>query len=203
VRPKGQSASEDTVAPTSGTDPDERGSRIPLKRGPYRAPAVRPPGADMRPSRVLAENIRGYRVLRQMTQDQLAARMDRLGHRWSRSVVSTVEGSRRSVSIDEVFGLAISLEVTVGRLIDPAGPDGSRNLGLDVGLGRVGQPNPLPTELGRLFASSCAVLRVVDEKTGMINVDMVSNPPTPPHDRDGLEARVGSPLRRLGTTPGT
>jgi transcriptional regulator with XRE-family HTH domain len=125
-----------------------------------------------RPSSVLALNIRGYRILRDMTQDLLAAKMTVLGHGWSRSIVSAIESGRRGVTIDEVFGLAILFGVTIGRLLDPSGPDGSRGVGLDVGLGGAGHSRPLSARLSRLFAGSRAVLRLVDDETGTIDVDI-------------------------------
>jgi transcriptional regulator with XRE-family HTH domain len=163
------------VAPIRSAGPEDRSSQIPRKRGPYSASSARFTGGDSRPSRFLAENIRGYRILRGMTQDQMAARMVMLGHGWGRSFVSAIEGRRRGVTIDELFGLAITLGVSVGRLLDPSGPDRSRDEGLDVGLGHGGHSRPLPTELGRLLAASRAVIRIVNAATGTIDIDMVSD----------------------------
>ena len=124
-----------------------------------------------------------------MTQDQLAARMALLGHGWRRSVVSAIEGGRRSVTIDEVFGLAINFGVTVGRLLDPSGPDHSRKLGLDVGLGSVASSNPLPAALGRLFSASRAIIRLVDEDACAIEFEMTSDAMTvPPQESDEMGA---------------
>lgn len=174
-----ETTAQNPSAPISRMEPEHPGGRAPLKRGPYRAPAARPPEGDVRPSRVLAENIRAYRLLRDITQDDLAARMTRLGHGWSRSAVSAAEGRRRGVTIDEVFGLAINFEVAVGCLLDPSGPDCSRTLGLDVGLRRVGHSSELPSQLGRLFAWSRAVIRLVDHDSGTIDIDIVSDAATP------------------------
>ncbi len=116
--------------------------------------------------------------------------------------MSALEGGRRSVTVDELFGLAISFGVTVGRLFDPSGPDGTRNLGLDVGLGSVGHSSPLTAQLARLFASSRAVIHLVDEDTGMIDIDTVPDVRTPTLDE--LGAGVDVPVRkRRGSTPGT
>lgn len=51
-----------------------------------------------------------------------------------RSAVSAIEVKSRSVTVDELFGLAISIGVTIGQLLDPTGPDHSRRLAVDVGL---------------------------------------------------------------------
>jgi hypothetical protein len=60
--------------------------------------------------------------------------MTALGHEMTRSTVSAIEGHGRSVTVDELFGLAISIGVTIGQLLDPTGPDHSRTDGVDVGL---------------------------------------------------------------------
>ena len=180
------------------------GERSPgrLNRGPYRVRAVPSTVDHGRPSSVLAENIRCYRVLRGMTQEQLAARMTVLGHAWSRSIVSAIEGKKRSVTIDELFGLAINFGVTVGGLLDPSGPDGSRDLGLDVGLGSVGH-NALPTQFARLLAASRAVIRLVGGEGILIDIDVASGAETAsPHDPDDLGTNVGAPVPEgLGTHP--
>ncbi len=154
-----------------------------------------------RPSRVLAQNVRCYRLLRGMTQDQLAVRMTGLGHGWGRSIVSAIEGNGRNVTIDELFGLAITFGVTVGRLLDPSGPDGSRNLSLDLGLGPLGDSYPLSTHLGRLFAASRAVIRAFDTDSGTIELEMTSDAPTAsPLEPDELGTGFGFPVReRLKT----
>lgn len=132
-----------------------------------------------RPSDALAANLRAYRLLRQLTQDGLAARMTELGHGWGRSTVSAVEGTTRNVTVDEMFGLALSLGVAIGALLDPAGPDRSRPLSLDVGL-RVpdgDQPRPLDAHVARLWASSRAVMRLSDEAGGDFEVDITEHVP--------------------------
>lgn len=166
-------------------------------------PAVRTTADQGRPSSILAENVRCYRILRGMTQSELAARMTVLGHGWSRSMVSGIEGNKRSVTIDELFGLAINFGVTIGRLLDPSGPDGSREIGLDLGLGPSGHSSPLPTHLARLVAESRAVVRLVEDGTGMIGIDMVSE--DEPASADGLDEMgtgLGAPVwKRLSPHP--
>lgn len=126
-----------------------------------------------RPSDALAANVRAYRLLRHLTQDGLAAQMTSLSHGWGRSTVSAIEGRTRNVTVDELFGLSLCLGVTIGQLLDPEGPDRSRRLSLDVGL-RVpdgGHPQPVDPSVGRLWASSRAVMRLSEEVDGELEVD--------------------------------
>jgi transcriptional regulator with XRE-family HTH domain len=140
---------------------------------------VSPPGGLGRPSDALAANLRAYRLLRQLTQDGLACRMDQLGHGWGRSTVSAVESRTRNVTVDELFGLALSLGVKIGQLLDPAGPDSSRRLKLDVGLRAPGDgnPQPLAPRLAQLWASSQAVIRFGHEDDGGVEVDVTEHVP--------------------------
>jgi transcriptional regulator with XRE-family HTH domain len=143
-------------------------------RGPYVTSNGRTPAGLGRPSDALAANLRAYRLLRNLTQDGLAARMTHVGHGWGRSTVSAVEGRTRNVTVDEMFGLALSLGVTIGQLLDPEGPDRTRRLSLDVGL-RVaddGRPQPVEPLLARLWASSRAVMRLSEDPGVDVEVDL-------------------------------
>lgn len=115
----------------------------------------------------LAENIAAYRALRHATQDELAARMTRLGHIMGRSTVSAIEARGRNVNVDELLGLALALGVTVGQLLDPTGPDHGRQLGLDVGLTSAeGATRPIGPWLSHLWvASRCSARLPADEGT--------------------------------------
>lgn len=153
--------------------------RRPTARGPYVRNSVRAPAGLGRPSEVLAANLRAYRLLRHLTQDGLAAQMTYLDHGWGRSTVSAVEGRTRNVTVDELFGLALCLGVTIGELLDPEGPDRSRRLSLDVGL-RVandGRPQPVDPLLARLWASSRAVMRLSEDPDGDFEVDLPEHLP--------------------------
>lgn len=131
-----------------------------IKRGPY-ASRIRPTTKeDGRPSDALAANLRAYRALRHMTQDELAARMKHLGHGWGRSTVSAVEGGGRNTSVDELFGLAASFGVTIGQLFDPTGPDHSRELSFNVSVTDRGVPRSVGSDVAQLWASSRAVVRL-------------------------------------------
>lgn len=103
-----------------------------MAKTPTRAKREPVPGARFL-SQALADNIRAYRMLRRMNQDNLAERMRLLQHEWSRPTVSEVERGGRNVTVDELGGLALALGVTIGQLLDPTGPDNSRRDGLDVG----------------------------------------------------------------------
>jgi transcriptional regulator with XRE-family HTH domain len=119
---------------------DRRASRATPKRlqrtGRGREPA---PGAEFVP-RVLADNVRAWRQIRNLTQEQLATGMRARGHghEWSASVVGFVERGDRTVSVDELVSLSIELDVgSPGALLDPGGPDGRRKLAIDYGVGLV------------------------------------------------------------------
>ena len=147
----------------------------PTRRGPYAGTAGRAPTRGLgRPSDALAENLRAYRLLRHMTQDQLASRMSLLDHGWGRSTVSAVEGRSRNVTVDELFGLALSLGVTIGQLLDPGGPDRSRQLSLDVGLRAEGDgpPQPVAPRLARMWASSRALIRLEYDDGPKVEVEL-------------------------------
>ena len=117
--------------------------------------------------------------------------------------MSVIEGNKRCVTIDELFGLAINFGVTVGHLLDPSGPDGGRDLRLDVGLGPAAQSTPLPTRLAGLFAASRAVIRLVEEDSGMIEIDLVDAEAVSPQELEQLGAGVGVPVRkRLSSSSG-
>jgi transcriptional regulator with XRE-family HTH domain len=72
------------------------------------------------PRQVLAGNIRAQRGLQHLKQSDLAERMSRFGHAWSRPTVSEVERGSRPVLVDELFGLAFALGVSVLGLLTPA-----------------------------------------------------------------------------------
>lgn len=56
---------------------------------------------------------------RGMAQDKLALRMRSMGFRWHRRTVFEVLRGRRRINIDELYGLALALETTVGALLSP------------------------------------------------------------------------------------
>jgi transcriptional regulator with XRE-family HTH domain len=146
----------------------------PAGRGPYVKGSRRTTQGLGRPSDALAENLRAYRLLRRMTQDELASRMSHLCHGWGRSTVSAVESKSRNVTIDELFGLAVSVGVTIGELLDPTGPDHRRPLSLDVGLRDAdgGDSEPLAPPLARLWAASRAVVKLWHDDGRKVQVEV-------------------------------
>src|SRR4051812_10570519 len=124
---------------------------------PYAGGAPGGVGTSGRPSLALAANVRAYRLLQHMTQDDLARRMTDLGHLWGRSTVSAVELRNRNVITDELFGLAMCFGVTIGEALDPRGPAHRRNLSFDLGL----QPARLiEPHVARLWGASRVVVRL-------------------------------------------
>lgn len=95
--------------------------------------ARRKPQRDTRfLSEVLADNVRLYRGMLGMSQNELAERMRSLHHDWHRATVSEVERGGRNVSVDELGSLALLLGRTISDLLDPLGPD-RKWTGIDTG----------------------------------------------------------------------
>lgn len=67
-----------------------------------------------------------------MTQTDLSDLMAALGTEWTPGIVGFVERNDRAVTVDEYVALALCLGVTVGALLDPTGPGGIEDLGLDL-----------------------------------------------------------------------
>lgn len=164
---------------------------------PRRRGRTTPSGAAL-PSEVLAENLRGYRALRQVSQEELAHRMTELGHEWSRSTVGDVERNARSVGVDELFGLAIAIGVTVCQLLDPTGPDHSRRLSLDVGLYDLadGSTQRLGPWLSHLWANGRVVARLFHGRWMDIEFDVADDLPMAAQ-RELEDLRSKAPYRPL------
>ena len=94
------------------------------------------------------------------------------------------------MTVDDLLGLATSMGVTIGDLLDPPGPDHRRQLSLDVGL--VGAA-PMTPQAGHLWAKSHAVVRF----TGAEHLSSKSRPePTVWSDPSAARARF-PPARRV------
>ena len=115
-------------------------------------------------SQVLANNIRAYRQLRRKEQQEVASRMNSLGHFWLRNTVSEVERAHRNVTVPELLALALVLGASVEQLLDSCGPGGRTGpeVALSVRVVRVGG-EPLnqwwpiaPQEVGILLCSQNA-----------------------------------------------
>lgn len=83
-----------------------------------RAAGQEPPKGYMFPEDILAAQVRGLRASRRVSQQALADRMTYLGHSWSQSTVARVERAVRSVSIGELFCLALALQAPPTELLD-------------------------------------------------------------------------------------
>lgn len=71
---------------------------------------------------VVADNVRAYRLLRRLEQQDVADRMLSLGHRWKRATVSEVERGRRNVTVSELLGLVTVVGASINQLLDSRGP---------------------------------------------------------------------------------
>lgn len=73
---------------------------------------------------LLARNVRARRAARQIGQQELAARMRRLGFSaWAHQAVSNVERGKRRLAAEEILGLALALETTMSDLLLPDSDD--------------------------------------------------------------------------------
>lgn len=132
------------------------------------------------PGEILADNVRIWRGLRKLSQAQLAERMTRLGHPWSESIVGFVERAERNVTVDELVGLTIALNVAqLGALLDPLGPEGEHRYGPpssragDEGNGLDwGGPKPLPDVHASYF--------VRNKSSAHVAFEFVTGQPVPP-----------------------
>src|SRR6266545_5102056 len=73
-----------------------------------------------RPVEVVARRMREVRETRRLTAAQLADRMRQAGIGWDRQIVTNLEtGRRASLSVDELFALAVVLQVAPIHLLVP------------------------------------------------------------------------------------
>lgn len=89
---------------------------------------------------ILARNIRGTRSRKGLNQRSIAVRMQALGYdAWLHQTVGNVENGRRRVTAEEIVGLALALETSIGALMDPSRDDREVTLpsGLPVPVGSI------------------------------------------------------------------
>jgi transcriptional regulator with XRE-family HTH domain len=120
-----------------------------------------PPPGSRRPSQVLADNVRALREHHGRSQAWLAELMRAQGEEWTQSTVSQVELGTRHVNINELFALALALELTdLLDLLDPLTeadkePWGRRRgvptRGREGGEVDLGVAKPLPGEFVHLW----------------------------------------------------
>ncbi len=75
----------------------------------------------MTPEQVVVRNVQAITGIRRISGKELGRRMSSLGFRawfWEKSVRNLYNG-KRSLKIDELAALAVSLETTIGVLLDP------------------------------------------------------------------------------------
>jgi transcriptional regulator with XRE-family HTH domain len=91
-------------------------------------PAGRQPQPGSRlPSQVVADNVKALREYQKRSQAYLAGLMRDQGVEWSQSTVSQVELGARHVNVDELYALALALELT--NPVDLLNPLTAANLG--------------------------------------------------------------------------
>jgi transcriptional regulator with XRE-family HTH domain len=74
---------------------------------------------------LLASNIRAARSRIGLDQADVTTRMRKLGFgTWHRQTLGNIETSKRRVTAEEVIGLALALETTIPRLLEPLAEDG-------------------------------------------------------------------------------
>jgi hypothetical protein len=105
-----------------------------VPRGPKKTTRPEFPGF-IYPSEAVARNVRSYRLLQRLTQAELAERMSALGFEWNESTVGYLERYQRKVEVDELVGLTICFELKIWQLLDPTGPAGTEQVGLNFGSG--------------------------------------------------------------------
>jgi transcriptional regulator with XRE-family HTH domain len=90
--------------------------------------------AEQTPRELLAGNIAAARARRKLQQSDLASRMKALGYKWVRQTVGEVENGQRRVLAEELYGLAMSLEIPVPLLVVPWIGEGAPEVRLPSGL---------------------------------------------------------------------
>jgi 8-oxo-dGTP pyrophosphatase MutT (NUDIX family)/transcriptional regulator with XRE-family HTH domain len=87
---------------------------------------------------VLARNIRAARSRADLSQQDLAARMQRLGYSaWLYQTVGNVERGKRRVTAEEILALALALGTTISALMSASDQDGAIELPGGQALGAV------------------------------------------------------------------
>jgi transcriptional regulator with XRE-family HTH domain len=105
---------------------------------------------QMTPSDVVIENVKVYMRWRDLNQEDLADRMTMIGMgfdkkgggktTWHRRTVGQMLNGHRRIDVNELFGLALALETTVGALLSP-GVEAFINFDVQY---RIGDLEPLP-----------------------------------------------------------
>jgi len=73
---------------------------------------------------VLAQNVRAARSRKRLGQANVVARMRALGYdQWHRQTMGKVERGERRLLVEEILGLALALETSIGMLLSPTRDD--------------------------------------------------------------------------------
>jgi transcriptional regulator with XRE-family HTH domain len=112
-------------------------------------------------SDAVAEKVRGYRLLGRMKQDDVAEKMRELRHPWTQATVSQVERGQRNLTVDELVGLSIVLELSLNELLDPVPVGGGPPPALDVGL-----PVPIPPDIVRHWSAGASIFLTSETRDG-------------------------------------
>lgn len=67
---------------------------------------------------ILGANVREYRLLARLEQEDIAERMRLTGHPWCRQTVSEIERAQRNTTVSELVELAAILDASVNRLLE-------------------------------------------------------------------------------------
>ena len=113
-----------------------------------------PPEGARFPADVLADNLRAYRLLRRLEQQDVAARLNELGHPWRRITVSEVERGAAERQRRRAVGAGRGPAPPVEQLLDPRGPEGID--GATLALTSRGADPSLEVEPGEVHGLICA-----------------------------------------------
>ncbi len=150
-------------------------------------------------SDVLADKLRASRLLRRLKQDDIADGMRDLRHTtWSRQTVSDVERGLRNLTVDELAGLSLLLQVPLFKLLDPEPLEGGQPPALDVGA-----QVPIPSDQARDWVHGRVIVllrdMVGDDGESHVRAVAIMAPLTsPPAEREEGGGEEG-PSRRLFT----
>jgi transcriptional regulator with XRE-family HTH domain len=76
----------------------------------------------------LRHNLRARREASDVSQAELAARLERLGHPLVQQTIAKIESGKRPIRFDEAVALARALETTLDQLSNPTLPDGPEDV---------------------------------------------------------------------------
>jgi transcriptional regulator with XRE-family HTH domain len=110
----------------------------------------------------------GLRANRRLGQDDVAQRMKTLGHDWTRTTVSEVEGAGRGLRVEELLSLSIAIGVPLADLLDPT--TGSRSQNVDIG------PRPMAATMAAAWIRGRAIVSMVSEGDWHLRFEQATPP---------------------------